>query len=267
MQLHAGEQSESPEPEAGGKPKTEPGGEPGTETTPNAEGKPDDDHTEVGVKGSEVLALKQGQPTGSLGGRWTKRLALIEKKTQKPLTVKQKSQLKAFAKAIEDIKLDPGVVIDYALDNWLSFGAKAQQWAGLNNYPSYPHIGFLRQYWNVLVDLYLDSIAPKLEPLPLPPPPPDPKVQEKALQLAEQNRKSIEDMQSRFAAAGEPRPVPTYNSQGELVYQATQKEIAETLATLSEYLKPALPKPSETGTWGSAPDLKLLPECQEDLNG
>ena len=67
---------------------------------------------------------------------------------QKPLTQKERGQLKMLANALGS---ETHAVIDYALANWAKISLKAESAAGLSTSPSEPKIGFLLAHYDVVV--------------------------------------------------------------------------------------------------------------------
>jgi hypothetical protein len=122
---------------------------------------------EAQVDSTQILKLKKAQPTASLAGHWQKQLADQTGKFQVALTVKEKSQLKRIATGLASTPgLIPWKVLDYVLERWTKFGVQVQKEAGIKDFPTGPHIGFLDKYWMVAADMYLHSIAPKPAPAP-----------------------------------------------------------------------------------------------------
>jgi hypothetical protein len=59
-----------------------------------------------------------------------------------------------------------------------------------------------------------------------------------AVRLAEENEKSVQEMFARFTRAGEPVPPVAYNSQGQVIYAATKKEIEDLMRGLHRQRSP-----------------------------
>lgn len=97
---------------------------------------------------------------------WKHRVSALFGGYQKALTNKEIGQLGILNKKLGK---DVHEVVDFALKNWVKFGAKAQNGAGLTNYPSDPNIGFLLLYYQYAVNM-MQSIAQEV-------------VQEKAIEL------------------------------------------------------------------------------------
>jgi len=104
------------------------------------------------VKASEIVAAKRAAPspaTGKLSAFWASRCATVCGGYQKPLTGKEAGQLKQLCQYCGDTTRD---VIDYAVNHWWKFAARAGAEAG-TPYPTSPHIGFLLKHHAVVVNL------------------------------------------------------------------------------------------------------------------
>lgn len=112
---------------------------------------PDQDPDQKGwmMKASEILKNHTAPTTGSLGGYWKSRMAMLQEGYQKPLTGKELGQLKQLFKYLGD-QTKP--VIDYAVSHWWKFASQAAASAGVS-FPADPHIGFLLQHHAVAVNL------------------------------------------------------------------------------------------------------------------
>jgi hypothetical protein len=167
----------------------------------------------------------------SLGVRWHSRLSLLSgREWQKPLTQKERGQLKLLANALGPLTHE---VIDWALENWLKFARRAESAAGLTTFPTEPHIGFLLAHCGVAVNMMQSVAEAKMKnkedeewrkEWEVESQQREAAMAEKAANLAEENRISIEQMLVRFAAAGEPPPPITYNNCGEVIRKMTSKE-------------------------------------------
>jgi len=114
---------------------------------------------------SEILkkteAKKYGDSsTTNLVSHWQRRKAAITGSFQAAMTGKTLGQLKQFRLKIGDAA-DPAKVIDYAFDNWWEFSKKAEAQCDLKGIPTQPQIGFMLQHVTLLVNMFLQSIAPK----------------------------------------------------------------------------------------------------------
>ena len=102
------------------------------------------------MKATEVLKNhKGGGVEGSLEAYWKSRCALVSNEYQRPLTGKERGQLKQLSKYL-GIETKP--VIAYAVEHWLKFSTHAAISAGTVGAES-PHIGFLLKYHAVAVNL------------------------------------------------------------------------------------------------------------------
>jgi hypothetical protein len=179
---------------------------------------------------TQANEIQSGKKPFSLEIRWNSRLSLLNgEKWQKPLTQKERGQLKNLANALGPLTNE---VMDWALENWSDFASTAATQSGVNGYPSAPHIGFLLAHCGVAVNQMKSIAAAKRKQ--------EEKQKEieaanqkweiekaaKAAQLAKENQEAIEEMNARFAAAGEPPPPIEYYL-GQVVYQATKKHIFE----------------------------------------
>ena len=153
----------------------------------------------------------KSRPPFALEVRWRGGVSLRDKSAfQKPLTNKERGQLKMLANALGSLTNE---VVDWALANWFRFAQKAQIEAGLRSFPSEPHIGFLLTHCNVAVKL----------------------------QRAQEQQR---DQARAFAIAQSEVPPPLtkpqqswdekgrrkYNTDGEEIYYASPEELATLLA-------------------------------------
>lgn len=124
------------------------------------------------MKLNQILAAQKGKPPETITGHWQKHLGYLEEKCVKPLSAKEKGQLKQLS-----IKLGESTkpVIDLVFSDWGKFASLAKVKNGLETFPTSPHVGFLLKYYDVAMNYYLQSIA-KVEL----PPAPKPKVVEVA---------------------------------------------------------------------------------------
>lgn len=109
------------------------------------------------VKAEEVLAAKKAKPVlnGSLEVVWKSAVALATPEYQKQLNQKQRGQLKHLANAIGP---DTKPVIRFAVEHWTKFGHRAVKEKALEDFPTYPDVGFLLAHYEVAVRM-LQSIA------------------------------------------------------------------------------------------------------------
>jgi hypothetical protein len=102
------------------------------------------------MKATEVLKNhKGGGVEGSLEAYWKSRCALVSNEYQRPLTGKERGQLKQLSKYLGT---ETKPVIAYAVEHWLKFSTHAAISAGTVGAES-PHIGFLLKYHAVAVNL------------------------------------------------------------------------------------------------------------------
>lgn len=101
-----------------------------------------------------VSKQKQSCVGGSLPTYWQSRCHDLFEDCQKPLTLKERGQLKQLGKYLLD---DTKKTIDWALTNWWKFTHEAAVQAGLATFPTVPTeqggIGFLLKYCAVAVNL------------------------------------------------------------------------------------------------------------------
>ena len=118
------------------------------------------------MKAADILKAHQAPMNGSLSAYWKSRCALVQKGYQKPLTVKEASQLKQLHTYLGD-QTKP--VIAYAVEHWWKFATQAGASAGVVP-PADPNIGFLLKYHAVAVNLLTPVVAmppPKGEEAPV----------------------------------------------------------------------------------------------------
>lgn len=97
----------------------------------------------------------------SLANHWRARLVDAGVKFIQPLSAKDLGMFKRLNADLGD-KAIPA--IDFAFANWWKFSQKAKAQDGLDNVPTTPQLWFVLKYRQILADLYLQSIAPKVDP-------------------------------------------------------------------------------------------------------
>jgi hypothetical protein len=120
----------------------------------------------------ELLARHRHQHRpheGSLEALWLWCCETVLGGYQKPLTMKERGQLKYLHQCLGPVTRD---VIEYAITQWAQFTYKAA--FGVSSYPFQPHVGFLLAHHEVAVNLLMpvkvvQSIS---EPMPQRTPPP-----------------------------------------------------------------------------------------------
>lgn len=123
-------------------------------------GKPENLKTEA--KGPTALALL-----------WKKRVSLEEGGFVKPLTGKQVGQLKHVHAALGD-KAMP--VLDWCLQNWITFLLAVRAAKGLSTFPEKPDTGFFCSYYDIAINCIAKAEAKKSPPALVVTPPPPKKV-------------------------------------------------------------------------------------------
>jgi hypothetical protein len=193
---------------------------------------------------TNVCEIQSGKKPFSLEIRWHSRLSLLDgEKWQKPLTQKERGQLKNLANALGPLTNE---VMDWALENWSDFASTAATQSGVNGYPSAPHIGFLLAHCGVAVNQMHSSAeakkrqAEKQKEIEAANQKREIEKAAKAAQLEKDNQEAIEEMYERFAAAGEPRPPIEYNYWGQVIYQVTQEHLAALRAEMAALKEAAL---------------------------
>ena len=88
---------------------------------------------------------------------WNESLAKVSPGYQKALTNKERGQLKMLA---DQVGAQTSELIEFAIKRWVKFASHAYHQAGLHNYPSSPHIGFLLEHHGVAMNMLLESTAP-----------------------------------------------------------------------------------------------------------
>lgn len=110
----------------------------------------EDQEEQAGLKGAD-------KPSFGLEAHWDTCTTLLPGEGHhKQLTQKERGQLKMLASAMgfDNVK----AVIGFAISNWKRFCTRAQQVAGLTQYPIEPHIGFLLKYQHVAVEMREQSL-------------------------------------------------------------------------------------------------------------
>lgn len=110
----------------------------------------EDQEKEAGLRRAE-------RPTFGLEAHWNACTALLPgERHHTQMTQKERGQLKMLATAMgfDNVK----AVIGFAISNWKKLGTRAQQVAGLTQYPIRPHIGFLLKYQHVAVEMRAQSL-------------------------------------------------------------------------------------------------------------
>jgi hypothetical protein len=96
--------------------------------------------------------------TSGLPAFWQSKRAVVFGGYQKPLTTKEKAQLKQLGAHLGD---QTRPVIEYVLNHWTAFASRAGVSAGCS-YPADPHIGFLLKHHAVAVELLQPVIVAPL---------------------------------------------------------------------------------------------------------
>ncbi len=143
----------------------------------------------------ELMAAQSAKDanTRRLPTLWLKHRYAVTGVCQKPLTVREMSQLKTFSKYMGE---RAEAVLRHTLENWWVFAAEAKAAAGLEKMPTEPEPGFLLKYCEHAMRLYLQSIAEPAKMVTKPAPVVTPAI-----------------------------PGVTYNNLGEEVYKPSQAEI------------------------------------------
>jgi hypothetical protein len=176
---------------------------------------------------------------------------------QKPLTQKERGQLKMLA---NKIGAQTAEVIEFAIKNWTNFGYKASVEAGFGDYPSRPHIGFLLAHHHAAINL-MHSIAAKPKPVvPLPPPSDVPK---EPVDCYETPKVQIKALNTDSSAAGEPSPHIKSDGAGNRNEPFTEREIHTLLAELEEIKRLRYPEKFEAlQEVSDFPGIAPLPDYQ-----
>jgi hypothetical protein len=135
---------------------------------------------------------------------WQSKLAVETHHALLPMTAKEKGQLRKFEKDLGDAAI---ACIDYAFKSWWKFGHNAKACEGLSCFPEKPNLAFMCKYRQILLNLWSDSIAKSAE--------------------QESELKKIKPQEPVQLA---PPKLAGCNSQGEVIYKATQEEIDALMA-------------------------------------
>lgn len=112
---------------------------------------------------TEVLKKAEEKKYGdsskvSLASLWQRRISALHGSFQPPLTGKTLGQLKQLRVKIGDAA-EATKVLDWAFDNWWQFTKKAEAMYNLTGVPTTPVIGFMLQNVQLLVNMFLQSVA------------------------------------------------------------------------------------------------------------
>lgn len=113
-------------------------------------------HTAKNAVVQKLQAVQSKTPV-TLEGLWKNRVSLAGHFVPE-LTMKERAQLKALAKKVDD----PAAVIDWAVMNWTKFGTLAAA-SSAQKVPDRPNLGFLLMHCAVAVEV-LQSIAKSSAP-------------------------------------------------------------------------------------------------------
>jgi hypothetical protein len=123
--------------------------------------KPKEKEMEEQVTVEETIeALKNKVGPITLESRWRNALAL-KGKFVKPLTTKEKAQLKKLGKYLGEKQFE---VLDWVMENWSKFASGASSASGSKSYPTEPNIGYLLVHHAYAVN-YMSSLSDLTKPL------------------------------------------------------------------------------------------------------
>ena len=93
---------------------------------------------------------------GNLPHCWQTRLALTSSEPPSPLAGRQFGQLGRVRKFLG---IRAQEVVAFAIENWVSFAARASAANGTEGWPSTPHVGFFVKYYDVAANMMLDRMS------------------------------------------------------------------------------------------------------------
>jgi hypothetical protein len=116
--------------------------------------------TKLIMKADEILKNKAWNASKKvrLEGLWKQHVAEVYGMTYTQLGLKEAGQLRHFERRWGP---DAAGALVYAIHNWSMFAADGKSSLGLETMPATPVVGYMLKCGGVLLDMYLQSIAPK----------------------------------------------------------------------------------------------------------